>query len=67
MDKPQVANSLPSHIRPADRSHPPDFSRALPDPVRMAEIKEFEINSARAATSTPRHWQPVDIDEALMR
>lgn len=58
--------SVSSSIRPAT---PDDlqFLRAAPDPKRMAEIRAFEIHSARTATSTPRHWQPVDIDEAHLR
>ena len=43
------------------------FLRAAPDPRRLAEIRELEINSARTATSTPRHWHPVEVDESHMR
>jgi hypothetical protein len=53
-------------IRPAT---PEDlhFLRARPDPERMAKIRDGEIRSARTATATPRHWQPVNIDESHMR
>lgn len=38
-----------------------------PNPVKIEEMRQAEIEEARTATPTPRHWQPIEIDEALMR
>jgi hypothetical protein len=37
------------------------------DPEHMAEQVRQEIEEAKTATPMPRHWRPVEVDEALMR
>jgi hypothetical protein len=37
------------------------------DPDQMAEQIRLEIREAQTASPTPKHWRPVDIDEALLR
>jgi hypothetical protein len=37
------------------------------DPEQLEEQVRKEIEEAQTATPTPRHWRPVEIDEALMR
>lgn len=37
------------------------------DPEALEEQVRKEIEEAQTATSTPRHWRPVEVDEALMR
>ena len=37
------------------------------DPDRMARLAKAEIEEARTATSRPRHWRPVEVDESKMR
>jgi ribosomal protein L16/L10AE len=37
------------------------------NPDRMARLAKAEIEEARTATSRPRHWRPVDVDESQMR
>ena len=37
------------------------------DPVELEEQVRKEIEEAQTATPTPRHWRPVEVDEALMR
>lgn len=36
-----------------------------PDEIEAQISKEIE--EAKTATATPRHWRPVEVDEALMR
>lgn len=38
-----------------------------PNPATIEEMRRAEIEEARTATPTPRQWQPIEIDEALMR
>jgi hypothetical protein len=38
-----------------------------PNPDVMAQIAKVEIESALTATSRPRQWTPVDVEEALLR
>ena len=37
------------------------------DPEEMEQQVRREIEEAQTATSTPRHWHPIEVDEALMR
>jgi hypothetical protein len=37
------------------------------DPELMEKQVREEIEEAQTATPTPRHWRPVEVDEALMR
>jgi hypothetical protein len=37
------------------------------DPTRMQALAVAEIREARTATSRPRHWQPVEVEEAQLR
>jgi hypothetical protein len=37
------------------------------NPERMARLAKAEIAEARTATSRPRHWRPVDVDETELR
>jgi hypothetical protein len=37
------------------------------DPEELEEQVRKEIEEAQTATPTPRHWRPVEVDEALMR
>jgi hypothetical protein len=37
------------------------------NPERMAKLAKAEIEEARTATSRPRHWRPVEVDESQMR
>lgn len=62
----EVPNQGPTAVRPASPEEV-GFLRSAPDPARMAAIKETEIRSARAATAAPRHWAPVQVDEAQLR
>lgn len=61
-----AADSATTEIRSATTKDL-EFLNAQPDPQRMAQIKESEIRNARSATSTPRHWRPVDVDPAHLR
>lgn len=38
-----------------------------PNPAVMAEIAKVEITEALSATSRPRAWKPVEVEEALLR
>lgn len=38
-----------------------------PNPAVMAEIAKVEIEEALSATSRPRQWTPVEVEEALLR
>lgn len=38
-----------------------------PNPEVMAQIAKVEIAAALTATTHPRQWTPVDIEEALLR
>jgi len=38
-----------------------------PNPALMAEIAKIEIEEALTATSRPRQWTPVEVEEALLR
>jgi hypothetical protein len=37
------------------------------DPEELEEQVRKEIEEAQTATPTPRHWRPVEVDDALMR
>jgi hypothetical protein len=37
------------------------------DPEQIAEQVREEIKEAQTATPTPRHWRPVEVDDALIR
>ena len=37
------------------------------DPEALEDQIRREIEEAQTATPTPRHWRPVEVDEALMR
>jgi ribosomal protein L16/L10AE len=34
---------------------------------RLAKLSAAEIEEARTATSRPRHWVPIEVDDALLR
>lgn len=53
-------------IRPATREELSWIS-GEPNPRVMAEIAKAEIEEALTATSRPRQWTPVEVDEALLR
>ena len=38
-----------------------------PNSAVMAEIAKVEIEEALTATSRPRQWTPVEVEEALLR
>jgi hypothetical protein len=38
-----------------------------PNPAVMAEIAKGEITEALSATSRPREWRPIEVEEALLR
>lgn len=37
------------------------------DQEQLAKQVREEIEEAQTATPTPRHWRPVQVDDALMR
>jgi len=53
-------------IRPATQEELSWIS-SEPNPRVMAEIAKAEIAEALSATSRPRRWTPVEVDEALLR
>lgn len=40
---------------------------AAPDPAQVEELAKAEIEEARTATPTPRFWQPIEVEEMLLR
>ncbi len=53
-------------IRPATQEELSWIS-SQPNPHVMAQIAKAEIADALSATSRPRRWTPVEVDEALLR
>lgn len=53
-------------IRPATREDL-RWLHQEPDQEKISEMTEAEIAEARTATPTPRHWQPVEVEEVLLR
>ena len=66
MTETTCAPAATENIRPATREEL-SWIGGQPNPRVMAEIARAEIEEALTATSRPRHWTPVEVDEALLR
>jgi ribosomal protein L16/L10AE len=67
MNKRTAAAGTPSGKDHAAASQDLRWLRNGLNPDRMARLAKAEIEEARTATSRPRHWRPVDVDESQMR